>query len=478
MEKNKLDILRKLYENWSNEEVTGITALPPSGSYREYYRIKSENKQALGVFNEDQKENNAFVSFSESFTREGLKVPDVLATDLKKSVYLVEDLGPLTLFDYITKERRNGRFPDNIVEIYRKVIVELINFQIKGKQCVDYDKCYPRASFDKQSMRWDLNYFKYYFLKLAKIPFDEQELENDYRSFIDFLLKTDCDYFLYRDFQSRNIMINNEDVYFIDYQGGRKGALQYDIASLLYDGKADIPNEVRLELFEFYLSELKKHVDVDAEMFRKYYYGYVFIRIMQAMGAYGFRGFYEKKQHFLKSIPYALNNLEYLLNNVEFPVDTPELKSILKKLTESSFLRNISEQNKVLTVRVNSFSFKRGIPVDKTDNGGGFVFDCRAIENPGRYEEYKKLTGLDKPVIKFLDDRKDMDIFISNVINLIDISVSTYLERNFTDLMINFGCTGGQHRSVYSAERISLYLRKKYNVNVVTRHIEQEMKRR
>uniref|UniRef100_UPI0035647E73 RapZ C-terminal domain-containing protein n=1 Tax=Draconibacterium sp. TaxID=1965318 RepID=UPI0035647E73 len=324
------------------------------------------------------------------------------------------------------------------------------------------------------SMMWDLNYFKYYFLKLAKIHFDEQALEDDFQLFSNYLLSASSNYFLYRDFQSRNVMLKDDDVYFIDYQGGRLGALQYDLASLLYDGKADIPESVRAQLYDFYISELKKYMKVDEEKFSAYFKGFVLIRIMQAMGAYGFRGFYEKKEHFLKSIPYALKNLEVLLSDLRLPVDLPELTSVLKQLTHSEVLKEIGQQKSNLTVRITSFSYKKGYPEDPSGNGGGHVFDCRAINNPGRYEEYKKLSGKDMSVQEFLEQKSEIRLFIDAVKVLVDQSVKVYLERGFTHLSLGFGCTGGQHRSVYSAEKIGEYLQNNYPVNVVVVHREQE----
>jgi hypothetical protein len=325
-------------------------------------------------------------------------------------------------------------------------------------------------------MKWDLSYFKYYFLKLAQIDFDEQALEDDFQAFTDFLLKAPRDYFLYRDFQSRNIMISNDKLYFIDFQGGRKGALQYDVASLLYDAKAGIPVEIREELLEHYIQNLKKYFSIDPAEFKSLYYGYVLIRIMQAMGAYGFRGFYEKKAHFLASIPYALQNMKEVLSFLELPMKLPTLIPVLKKLTESQRLMEIGTSRNKLKVSINSFSYKRGIPVDETGHGGGFAFDCRALENPGRYEQYKKHTGKDLRVIEFLKKDEDVQRFITNVTQIIEISIDNYLKREFNNLMINFGCTGGQHRSVFMAEYFAEYLRNKYNVNVALRHRELEMK--
>jgi len=469
--------LIKLYESHFAEEMTGFELLPHSGSYREYCRIKGEKYSAIGAFNRDVKENTAFLEFSRHFKKYGIAVPDIYAVNQDTTCYLQEDLGAVTLFDFLSKRRELEEFSGSIVDEYKKVIRELPRLQILGGKDLNYSVCYPRAAFDKQSMMWDLNYFKYYFLKLAKISFDEQALEDDFQAFSDYLLTADKDFFMFRDFQSRNIMLKDGDVYFIDYQGGRRGALQYDLASLLYDAKADIPQSVRNELLEYYLDELENYHQTDRKEFKAYFDGYVLIRIMQAMGAYGFRGFYEKKEHFLKSIPFALQNLSYLLDNNNIPVELPELFKVLKEVSQSAFLKSIGAQKGSLTVTVTSFSYKKGIPEDTSGNGGGYVFDCRAIHNPGRYDEYKELTGRDKLVMDFLEQKSEINSFLFPVFSLVDQSVEKYLSRGFSHLSVSFGCTGGQHRSVYSAEKLAAHLKNKYPVNVVLVHREQDFKK-
>ena len=471
--KTKEEIIR-LYEVYFQEEMTAFELLPASGSDREYCRIKSVHHQAVGAYNADIRENKAFISFTNHFVTQGVPVPEVYAVNPRETCYIQEDLGDLTLFGYLSKTREQEGFSDKIVSVYKRVLRELPKLQITAGQGIDYSQCYPRAAFDKQSMMWDLNYFKYYFLKLAKIPFDEQALEDDFRTFTKYLLQAESDYFLYRDFQSRNIMLRDNKVAFIDYQGGRKGPLQYDLASLLYDAKADIPQAVRNELLEFYLDELEKFRTIDRDQFKAYFSGYVLIRIMQAMGAYGFRGFYEKKAHFLKSIPFALDNLSYLLQRHTIPVQLNELFQVLKAVSESAYLREISQQGEELTVRVGSFSYKKGLPQDPSGNGGGYLFDCRAIHNPGRYDEYKQLTGRDPEVIEFLQNRSEMGEFLKHVFALVDQSVQTYLKRGFTSLSVNFGCTGGQHRSVYAAEQMARHLKNNFKVKVVLSHREQD----
>jgi aminoglycoside/choline kinase family phosphotransferase len=464
----------ELFEHHFQEKVESFSMLPPSGSYREYCRLANSNRSVIGAFNADVKENTAFLSFTNHFRKKGLPVPEVFAvsSDLKK--YLLQDLGNVTLFDFLSETRESEGFSETIVDEYRKVLRVLPRIQIGAGKDMDYSVCYPREAFDKQSMMWDLNYFKYYFLKLAKIPFDEQALEDDFQAFSDYLLSAPSDFFLYRDFQSRNVMLKDGGVYFIDYQGGRRGALQYDLASLLYDGKADIPQEIRAQLFKFYIKELKSFIPVNESEFTSYFNGFVLIRIMQAMGAYGFRGFYEKKEHFLKSIPFAINNLQNLLPELNLPVELPELLNVLQLLTKSETLKEIGQVKSNLTVRVTSFSYKKGIPADPSGNGGGFVFDCRALNNPGRYTEFKSLTGRDLKVQQFIEQNSEMKLFLKPVMGLVEQSVKNYLERGFSHLSVNFGCTGGQHRSVYAAEKLAAWLRNNYPVNVVLVHREQQ----
>ena len=474
--KNKIDLLVELFEKWSNQKVEQIIALPPSGSYREYYRIQSGTTTVLGVYNSDKRENEAYLGFTEIFFNLKINVPQTLAVDIDNDIYLIQDLGDTTLFALLEDLRGDEAFPASIIPIYKKVLSHLIDIQTVDSNKIDYTLCYPRAAFDHQSMMWDLNYFKYHFLKLGRIPFDEQKLEDDFNKFIEYLLSEKHNYFLYRDFQSRNIMIVDSEPWFIDYQGGRAGALQYDVASLLYDAKADMPDEIRQELLDFYIEELSVRSDIDAIEFKNYYHGYALIRMLQAMGAYGFRGFFEKKEHFLKSIPFALDNLKALLPKLSFPIELKELSKTLDLVANSNELRALGAERDQLKVTVNSFSYKRGIPIDYSGNGGGFVFDCRAIHNPGKYPEYKAKTGKDKEVIDFFEHEIEMSAFLNDVFSLVSKSVTKYIKSGFSNLMVNFGCTGGQHRSVYCAEQLTQYLRQNYKIEIVVKHIEQEMK--
>lgn len=468
-------LLKELFVSHFGESPDSSVPLKGGGSDRKLFRLANANRSVIGVTNADRQENIAFLEFSRHFRKCGLPVPEIYVEDLDRGIYLEEDLGDTTLFHWLTERRSRAGFSARLIEIYTQVVQMLPQFQIVAGKTLDYRFCYPRGSFDRQSMRWDLNYFKYYFLKLAQIPFNEQALEDDFDRLTEFLLAAERDFFLYRDFQSRNIMLKDGAPYFIDYQGGRKGALQYDIASLLFDAKADIPFEAREVLLQRYLDAAAKLTKIDRPAFVQHYYGYVYIRIMQALGAYGFRGFYERKSHFLQSVPYAIRNLEVLLRSVELPIELPALLQVFKRLVTSSVLRQFGEAELKMTVRLQSFSYRGGMPRDEKGHGGGFVFDCRALPNPGKFEAFNKLTGKDPEVIAFLEKEPAVQNFLNHIYAIVDNVVENYQQRNFTDLMIAFGCTGGQHRSVYCAGMLAQHLREKFNnLNVEVRHREQE----
>lgn len=471
-----MDVLKQLFEQHFCSPVERMQPLQGqlSGSGRNIFRLTGENNTAIGIQYGVREENVAFLEFSRHFRRHGLPVPEIFAEDLNHGAYLEEDLGDTTLFEFLLDNRNGENITPEAVDAYRKVVSILPRFQIEAGRDLNYKVCYPRASFDRQSIAWDLNYFKYYFLRLAGIPFSEQSLEDDFSRLTKFLLSAGRDYFLYRDFQSRNVMLRNGQPYFLDYQGGRKGALQYDIASLLFDAKADLPPELRRQLLDHYLDTLAGYIDLDREAFIQYYYAFVYVRIMQALGAYGFRGFYERKVHFLQSVPYALKNLRWLLHNVKLPIALPTLMGAFNSMLASEKLHGLASEAENLTVRIFSFSFHRGLPKDETGHGGGFVFDGRSLPNPGREERFKNLTGKDAPVIEYLNQEQSVHQFLASVMSLVDASVNTYLRRGFKNLMVSFGCTGGQHRSVYLAEQVANRLRGRNGVDVVLRHRELE----
>jgi len=472
LEVKHLETLRRLFAGWSDEQGIEVTALPAAGSYRKYYRMKGQTRTAMGVYNPDIMENKAFLGFSRHFLSCGLSVPSIYAVDSGEECYLIQDLGDISLFGHLEGGRKNGMPDPASVQLYREVVAELPRFQVVADKQFDYSLCYPVREFDERSMRWDLNYFKYYFLRLLKIPFDEQLLEDDFDRLINFLQQAGSDGFMYRDFQARNILIYEDKPWFIDYQGGRKGPLQYDLASLLFQVKADLPFEFRQEMLHWYLECLGKYKTVDHTSFIRYYYGFVLIRLMQVMGAYGFRGYFERRAHFLQSIPYAVENVRWWLDHVQFDLPLPELGKALRGIAETSVNNAFNAPIEGLTITVNSFSYKNGVPPDYSGNGGGFVFDCRALPNPGRYEHFKEFTGKDESVIQYLEREQQVGRFLASVFKLVDQSVLEYQRRNFSSLQVSFGCTGGQHRSVFCAEKLARYLEEKYSVVVKLHHVE------
>src|SRR6266404_152341 len=470
-----MDVLKQLFERHFHSPAERVQPLQGQlgGSGRKIVRLANEKVTAIGILYDVREENVAFLEFSRHFRGHGLPVPEIYAEELSQGAYLEQDLGDTTLFEFLSTNRADDSIAPQAVKSYRKVVALLPRFQVEAGRDLNYKVCYPRGSFDRQSIAWDLNYFKYYFLRLAGIAFNEQALEDDFGRLTKFLLSAPRDYFLYRDFQSRNIMLRDGEPFFLDYQGGRKGALQYDIASLLYDAKADLPPALRQELLDLYVDKLSGF-GIGREAFLEFYYAYVYVRILQALGAYGFRGFYERKAHFLQSVPYALKNLRWLLHNVKLPIALPTLMEAFNNMLASEKLQGLASDAENLTVRIMSFSFHRGMPKDESGHGGGFVFDGRSLPNPGREDRFKTLTGRDAPVIDYLNQQESVHQFLASVMSLVDASVNEYQRRGFKSLMISFGCTGGQHRSVYLAEQLAKRLRGKNGVEVVVRHRELE----
>lgn len=462
------EALKHLYKQYKGQEVLTCIPLAASGSDRVYYRLTSANHSLIGTYNADERENDAFFAFSKLFLELGLRVPEVLAKDLKNHVYLQTDLGDITLFELLSTEG----FTPRVKALYREVVRQLPLLQTSNSAGFDFNQCYPRFAFDKQSMAWDLNYFKYYFAKLSGISFDEQSLEDDFNALMAYLLKAPANTIMLRDYQSRNVMIVNETPYFIDFQGARKGPMHYDLASLLYDAKANLSDEFRDELLELYLESIESIVSADKQPFREFFYGFVLIRILQALGAYGYRGFYQRKKLFLQSIPYALKNISKILKYHHPPVALPALDALLLKMVDSESLAALTKPE--LKVKIQSFSFKQGVPEDISGHGGGFVFDCRALPNPGRLEKYKTLSGEDEAVSQYLAGRPETATFLSGIYTIVDQAVENYMSRGFTSLTVNFGCTGGQHRSVFCALQLSAHLNKKYNLNISPAHLMRE----
>jgi aminoglycoside/choline kinase family phosphotransferase len=454
-----MDVLKQLFERHFKVPAEEVKPLQGQlgGSGRMIVRLAGGGRKAIGILYSVREENIAFLEFSRHFRRKGLPVPEIYAEDLGQGAYLEEDLGDTTLFQFLSAHRKGETIAPAALEAYRKTVAVLPRFQVLAGKDLNYKVCYPRSSFDRQSISWDLNYFKYYFLRLSGVAFNEQALEADFGRLTKLLLSADHDYFLYRDFQSRNVMLADGNPHFLDYQGGRRGALQYDIASLLFDGKADLPAVMRQELLDYYLDCLGEFINLKRDAFMEHYYAYVYVRILQALGAYGFRGFYERKAHFLQSVPYALKNLRWLAANVRLPIALPALLEALDRLSGAEKLRSLAVPEGALTVRVFSFSFHREAPKDEAGNGGGFVFDARSLPNPGREERYRMLTGKDAPVQEYLGQQEGVVRFLEQAQAMVEQSVAAY-----------------QHRSVYLAEQLAKHLEARDGVHVVLRHVELE----
>lgn len=462
----KQEKLAGLFEAWDGSALVRTFVFPSSGSNRKYYRMEGKASTAIGVIGEDPRENRAFLEFSKHFRGLGLPVPEIYAADEPEGIYLQEDLGNTSLFDLVMKE--GDAIGKEVETLYRLSLDALVRFQTEGGRDLDYSLCFPVQAFSRQSMLWDLNYFKYYFLRPSGISYDEEGLEKDFASLTAFLGQADAGYFIYRDFQGRNIFVREGKPWFIDYQGGRKGPAQYDVASLLFQAKASLPYAFREKMLNHYMDRLVEARTIDRKEFTRQYYGFVLLRTLQVLGAYGYRGFFEQKPHFIESAGYALKNINWLLANVELPVSLPELTGNLEQLVGKP---EKHEKPKGLTVDISSFSYlKYGYPKDASGHGGGFVFDCRALPNPGRHEEYKAITGRDEAVINFLKREQAVDDFLEHVYRIIGQAVDNYLVRGFDHLSVNFGCTGGQHRSVYCAEKLYAYLRENYRITVNLSH--------
>jgi aminoglycoside/choline kinase family phosphotransferase len=462
--------LETLFQQLTHERMLSKEELSASGSNRRYFRLESKKTSLIGVEGTSVEENRAFIEMAKHFYSQGLPVPQFLAQTTDSLFYIQEDLGDILLFNYIADGRKTGVFHEDEKEILRKTMRKLPEIQVLGAQGFDFSVCYPLPEFNERSILWDLNYFKYCFLKSTGLEFQENRLEDDFGKLAEILLCSHNNTFMYRDFQSRNVMIKNDEPYFIDFQGGRKGPVYYDVASFLWQAKAKYSDELREELLQEYLNVLNKLMPVDEADFRIQLKHFVLFRTLQVLGAYGFRGYFEKKPHFLQSIPFALENLRSVLQNTFS--EYPYLLEILKKMTELKQFREFSVR-RPLVVKIYSFSFKKGIPQDDSGNGGGFVFDCRAVNNPGKYERYTHFTGLDEPVIKFLEEDGEIQRFMEHAYELVDASVKRYKERGFTNLMVSFGCTGGQHRSVYSAQKMAEHINGKFGVEVQLIHREQ-----
>ena len=499
--------LVELYQQWNGAEPQNVEKLPVAGSNREYYRLTdSQGRSVVGCIGTSRDENHAFVYLCKHFSKHQLPVPEMLAVSDDELRYIESDLGSISLFDAIRGGREaGGRYTLKEQELLKRTIRLLPKIQLLGAEELDFSNCYPQPAFDTDSVLFDLNYFKYCFLKATELDFHELKLEADFRLLAkDLTSAGDTQGFLYRDFQARNVMLDSQgNPYFIDFQGGRKGPYYYDIASFLWQASAKYPHKLRRELVYEYYNALKLYTEVpQPHAFVDRLSLFVLFRMLQVLGAYGFRGYFERKPHFIASIPPAMQNVRELLDERNFPY--PYLTDVLDRLTRMPKFQQIEapapradgfkttdlnpykphpqdgpatfskyDAQGPLVVKVFSFSYTKTIPEDESGNGGGYVFDCRSTHNPGRYEPYKQLTGLDEPVIRFLEDDGEILTFLDSVYKLADAHVRRYIQRGFTSLMFCFGCTGGQHRSVYSAQHLAEHIHEKFGIEVRICHREQ-----
>ncbi len=485
--------IANLYKVWKGIEPLSVDLLPQSGSERRYFRLYGNEDSVIGTYGANIKENETFFYFSRQFHSKNLAIPEILAISDDKIFYLQEDFGDVSLLNHLEKDG----FTDKVYDLFKKSLTALANLQVKGDKGLDYTKCLTNAEFGKQAIMADLLYFKYYFLDALRKPYDKQKLIDDFEALSNYLTHTEYKYFMFRDFQSRNIMVKelvsgdnnqgnseniNSTVHFIDYQGGMKGAPQYDVASMLWQARANLPDEWKYNLLEDYMDALENILgkSIDRKIFQSQYNGYVLIRILQVLGAYGFRGLFERKAQFLTSIPLALSNLRDFFQHQSIGISVPEFKKVLDMCVSDEVIKQFTPtqatEETPLLIKIHSFSYRKQIPVDESGNGGGFVFDCRGILNPGRVDSMKTQTGRDKEVKDFLEQQTRMPEFLNSIFDIVDISVEEYINRGFESLTISFGCTGGQHRSVYAADAMARHLKNKFKVKVELTHIMQEEK--
>jgi aminoglycoside/choline kinase family phosphotransferase len=486
-----IESISSLYKQWKGVEPAAVDLLPQSGSERRYFRLHDkQGGSVIGTYGANIPENNTFIYFSRQFKAKGLTVPAILAYSDDNLFYLQEDFGNVSLLDHLESKG----FTDEVYNLFKQSLEALAQLQVKGDAGLDYaNYCLTNSEFGREAIMADLLYFKYYFLDALRKPYDKQKLIADFEALSNYLTHTEYKYFMFRDFQSRNIMVTSpspfmekglgDEVNFIDYQGGMKGAPQYDVASMLWQARANLPEEWKTNLLEDYMTSFESIIGqpIDKAIFRSQYNGYVLIRLLQVLGAYGFRGLFERKAQFLTSIPLALRNLKDFFSNQSVGISVPEFRKVLDMCVADEIIQQFTPTQATpdtpLVVKVCSFSYKKGgIPGDDTDNGGGFVFDCRGILNPGRVDSMKTQTGRDKEVKDFLEQQTKMPEFLNSVFDIVDTTVEEYIKRGFDSLMVSFGCTGGQHRSVYAADAMARHLKNKFKVKLELNHFEQEKK--
>src|SRR6187431_3449302 len=471
----------ELYKNWRGKDAASIDVLPRSGSERRYFRIhEPDSSTIIGTYGANIKENETFFYFSENFFGKQLPVANILAISDDRMFYLQEDFGDISLIDRLETEG----YTDEIYGLFQKSLQILAKLHVKGDKKLDYDRCLTNTEFGRQAIMADLLYFKYYFLDALRKPYDKQKLIDDFEALSNYLTHTEYKYFMFRDFQSRNIMVKKDNsIHFIDYQGGMKGAPQYDVASMLWQARANLPDHWKYDLLEDYIDAFENIINqsVNRNIFHNQYNGYVLIRLLQVLGTYGFRGLFERKAQFLTSIPLALRNLKEFFDNQSLGISVPEFSKVLRICLADEIIEKFTpvqaHEKTPLVVKIKSFSYRNGVPPDNSGNGGGFVFDCRGLLNPGRIEYFKTLTGRDKTVKDYLEQQTKMPEFLNSIFDVVDISVEDYIKRNFESLSVSFGCTGGQHRSVYAADALARHLKNKFKVKIEVEHLVQDEKK-
>ncbi|HEV8503754.1 MAG TPA: RNase adapter RapZ [Chitinophagaceae bacterium] len=482
-----IDAISELYKDWKGARHKQLDVLPQSGSERRYFRLSDTNESVIGTYGANIKENETFIYFSSHFRKKDLPVANILAVNDTITAYLQEDFGDRSLL-HILEEKK---FADEVYFLFKRSLEALAELHVKGDEGLNYNLCLTNAEFGKQAIMADLLYFKYYFLDALRRPYDKQKLIDDFEALSTYLTRTEYKYFMFRDFQSRNILVKEDSsggrlegasIHFIDYQGGMKGAPQYDVASMLWQARANLPDEWKENLLVDYMNAFEGLIgsSLERNIFRSQYNGYVLIRLLQVLGAYGFRGLFERKAQFLTSIPLALRNLKWFFENKSLGIAVPEFSKVLSLCVSDEVVEHFTplqaNEQTPLLVKICSFSYRKGIPQDESGNGGGFVFDCRGILNPGRIQEFKTMHGRDKSVMDYLEQQTRMNEFLNSVFDIVDITVEDYIGRGFESLTVSFGCTGGQHRSVYAADALARHLRNKFKVKIELKHCVQEEK--
>jgi len=474
-----IDAICELYKDWKGKEHKQLDVLPQSGSERRYFRLYDTTQSVIGTYGANIRENETFIYFSNHFRKRNLPVANILAVNDTTTAYLQEDFGDRSLLHILEQKK----FTNEVYLLFKRSLETLAELHVKGDQELNYNLCLTNAEFGKQAIMADLLYFKYYFLDALRRPYDKQKLIDDFEALSTYLTHTEYKYFMFRDFQSRNILVKEDaSIHFIDYQGGMKGAPQYDVASMLWQARANLPDEWKESLLVDYMNSFEGLIgsSLERNIFRSQYNGYVLIRLLQVLGAYGFRGLFERKAQFLTSIPLALKNLKWFFENQSLGIAVPEFSKVLSICVSDEVVEHFAplqaNEQTPLVVKICSFSYRQGIPQDESGNGGGFVFDCRGILNPGRIQEFKTMHGRDKSVMDYLEQQTRMSEFLNSVFDIVDITVEDYIGRGFESLTVSFGCTGGQHRSVYAADALARHLRNKFKVKIELKHCVQDEK--